>query len=66
MIQNKKPNFHKNKHQKQKFNPNFKKKTPTWKQIDEEINGLVEKYEGVSSLIEKFTLSDRNSFNLII
>lgn len=32
---------------KEKFVPNFKKKTPTYKQIENELNGLLPKYDEV-------------------
>jgi len=32
----------------EKFVPNFKKKLPTWKQIDAELNELLPKYDEVS------------------
>jgi hypothetical protein len=33
---------------KEKFKPNFKKKIPTWKQIDTELADLIPKYEQVN------------------
>lgn len=45
----------KDKRRKEKFVPNFKKKVPTWKQIENELTDLVPKYEGIeSSKIETF------------
>jgi hypothetical protein len=35
---------------KEKFKPNFKKKIPTWKQIDTELADLIPKYEQVNLL----------------
>lgn len=34
---------------KEKFVANFKKKTPTWKQIDSELKELLPKYDEVNS-----------------
>ena len=51
-------NFGNNKFQKrntEKFVPNFKKKVPTWKQIDAELKSLVERYDSIEpSKIESF------------
>jgi hypothetical protein len=35
----------------EKFVPTFKKRLPTWKQIDNELKELTEKYESVRILI---------------
>ncbi|RNA36636.1 putative ATP-dependent RNA helicase DDX10 [Brachionus plicatilis] len=44
-----------NKNSKKKFQPNFTKKIPVWKQIDEEISQLAPLYEEIdSSKIESF------------
>ena len=37
----------KDKRKQEKFVPNFKKKIPTWKQIDTEIVDILPKYEQV-------------------
>ncbi|CAF1142978.1 unnamed protein product, partial [Brachionus calyciflorus] len=40
---------------KQKFQPNFKKKVPVWKQIDSEINQLLPLYDQIEpNKIESF------------
>ena len=41
-----------NRHRKpnEKFVPNFKKKLPTWKQIDSELKELLPKYDEVKSV----------------
>lgn len=45
-------NRHQNKNT-EKFKPNFKKKVPTWKQIDQELAELIPKYEQVNRKITK-------------
>ncbi len=46
----------------EKFKPNFKKKVPTWKQIDQEIADLLPKYEQVKLKLHKFGLILYNKF----
>jgi hypothetical protein len=43
----------KNKDKKEKFVPNFKKKIPTWKQIDSEIVDILPKYDEVTYQFER-------------
>ncbi len=39
----------KNRRTEEKFVPNFKKKLPTWKQIDSELKDLSDKYDQVDT-----------------
>lgn len=41
--------FKDKRNKKEKFVPSFKKKIPTWKQIETEINEIVPKYEQIDS-----------------
>lgn len=46
----------KHKHKKEKFVPNFKKKVPTWKEIETEVTDILSKYETIdSSKIKSFS-----------